>query len=277
MNVSAPFRNEMLKMWKRPAAWVTLGLFTFITLADLGREFFEARKDPTDPFALPEAWVQVLGEEVMIGLIFGSVLLILLIAAEFSWRTARQNVIDGLSKTQWFTAKALLVPFVAALFLAERTLVGGALAWAGSQNAAAGSGPLMGLAQWSALGGFFVAGLGYGSLALAAATAIRSSGPAMAVWFAWFAFGERLIAGTLGWLFEGLKPALRFLPVATFSKLTDYVQYDPVAYRRAVEWASEHESGAPELYDPGVYLLVSALWILVLVAASYGWFRRHDL
>ena len=108
----AAFRSEMRKMWKRPATWVTLGLFGLMTVADLIGEYRRARKDPDDPFFLPDAWSQILGEEVMVGFIFASVLVILLVAAEFSWRTARQNVIDGLSKTQWYWAKVLLIPIL---------------------------------------------------------------------------------------------------------------------------------------------------------------------
>ena len=185
--IGAAFRSEMLKTWKRPATWVTLGLFGLITFADLFDEYREARKDPEEPFFLPDAWSQILGEEVMIGFIFASVLVILLVAAEFSWRTARQNVIDGLSKTQWYSAKVLLLPLLAGLFLALRVVVGGSFAFAGTDPSTDAT--LFGAAQISALGGMFITGLGYTSLALFIATAIRSSGPAMAVWFAWFAFG----------------------------------------------------------------------------------------
>ena len=72
----------------------------------------------------------------MVGFIFAAVLVILLVAAEFGWRTARQNVIDGLSKTQWFAAKVLLLPLLTALFLALRVLVGGTLALAGTDLSA---------------------------------------------------------------------------------------------------------------------------------------------
>jgi len=151
--IAGAFRAEMWKMWKRPATWVTLGLFGLITFADLFDEFRDARKDPEDRFFLPDAWGQILGQEVLIGFIFASVLLILLVASEFSWRTARQNVIDGLSKTQWYSAKVLLLPFLVALFLALRVVVGGSFALAGTDLSAGVT--LFGAAQLSALGGMF--------------------------------------------------------------------------------------------------------------------------
>jgi len=273
--MGAAFRSEMRKMWKRPATWVTLGLFGLMTVADLIGEYRRARKDPDDPFFLPEAWSQILGEEVVVGFIFASVLVILLVAAEFNWRTARQNVIDGLSKTQWYSAKVLLLPLLSALFLALRVAVGGSFALAGTDLSAGAA--LFGTAQLSALGGMFVTGLGYTSLALFAAVAIRSSGPAMAVWFAWFAFGERLLVGGLGSLFESLRPVLKWAPVMTFDRLRDYSQYDPETFRRASEWAARHERPAPELEALGPALAGSLYWIVALIVVGWLWYRRRDL
>lgn len=271
----AAFRSEMRKMWKRPATWVTLGIFGLITVADLIGEYRRARRNPDDPFFLPDAWSLILGEEVMVGFIFASVLVILLVAAEFSWRTARQNVIDGLSKTQWYWAKVLLIPVLVALFLALRVAVGGSFALAGTDLSVGAE--LFGNAQLSALAGMFVTGLGFASLALFASVAIRASGPAMAVWFAWFAFGERLVVGGLGALFEGLRPILKWAPIMTFSRLRDYVQYDPEAFRRAAERAVEHELPVPELEALGPAFAGSFLWIAALLV--FGWlrYRKRDL
>jgi len=273
--IAAAFRGEMRKLWKRPATWVTLGLFGLITLTDLVGPYRDARKNPDAPFLLPDAWSQILGEEITVGFIFSSVLVILLVAAEFSWRTARQNVIDGLSKTQWYSAKLLLLPFLTALFLALRVVVGGLLALAGTDLSAGAT--LFGTVQLSALGGMFLTGLGYCSLALFAALAIRSSGPAMALWFAWFAFGERLVVGGVGKVFEGLRPVLRWAPVMTFDRLRDYIQYDPEALRKVAEWAVENEQPVPELEALGPAIAGSIGWIAGLTLLGWLWYRRRNL
>jgi len=268
--------NEMLKMRKRPAFWITIGFFTFVTLMDLGEEFYAALKDPSDPFSLPTAWVEILGQQMVVGAIFAAVLLILLSASEFPWRTARQNVIDGLSKSELFVGKLMLLPLLAALFAAERVLAGVVLALFGT-DAGAATGPLMGGIQWAAIGGFTLASMGYASLALAAALAIRSSGPAMAVWFFYFAVGENLIRGGLGAPFEGLRPALGWLPLGTFGRLTSYVQYDPEAFRRAVEVAAQSDRSPPTHADLGLPVLATAAWIAAFVLLSYLSFRKRDL
>ena len=50
----AALRAEMLKMWKRPATWVTLGLYGLIMFADLFDEYRDSRSPDGDPFALPQ-------------------------------------------------------------------------------------------------------------------------------------------------------------------------------------------------------------------------------
>lgn len=274
--IAAAFRSEMRKMWKRPATWVTLGLFAAITFADLFDAYRDAGKDPGRPFSLPGAWPQILGDEVMIGYIFAAVLVILLVAAEFSWRTARQNVIDGLSKSQWYAAKVLLLPLLVVLFFGLRVVTGAGLALAGTDPPAVGAAPF-GTVQLAALGGMTLAGLGYVALALLAATAIRSSGPAMAVWFAWFAFGERLLAGALGRMFEGLRPALRWAPMTTFNRLRDYLVYDAEALRRAAELAASQDRAPPQVHAAGPAVLGSVAWIVMLVLLGWWWYRRRDL
>jgi len=270
------FRNEMLKMWKRLATWVTLGFFSFITFMDLGGDFWSANIKGEGSFALPDAWRAIFGEDAMVGLIFGSVLVILLVASEFSWRTARQNVIDGLSKSQWFAAKLMLVPIIGLLLLVARTGFGGILGLVGA-NMSDAAGPFVGLPQLAAFGGVFLASLGFGSLALAVASMVRASGPAMAIWFFWIAMGERLLALITGQLFEGSRPFLKYLPATAFQGMTEYEQYDPSTFERAVQWAAENERPAPEAVDMTVLAAVVVAWIAVFVVTSYLSFRTRDM
>lgn len=272
--IRAALSGEMRKMWKRPATWVTLALYALITFADLFDEYRDARA-AGEPLALPGAWSTILGQGVVIAFVFASVLLILLVAAEFGWRTARQNVIDGLSKTQWYGAKLLLIPFVVALFLGLRVLVGVAVAWPGTDLtiAPAPIGPV----QLRAIAGMWLGGMGYASLAVFAAAAIRSSGAAMAVWFAWFAFAERLLAAGLGSLFESTRAGLRWLPIATFSRLNGYVRYDSETFRRAAEWVAEQDGAIPDQVALGPAVAGTLAWIAALAVGGWLWYRRRDL
>lgn len=277
MSVGATLlRNEVLKARKRLAFWVTLGLFAFITAMEHGEDWYRAMRDPERSFALPVAWASVFSEGSVLALIFASVILILLVSSEFSWRTARQNVIDGLSKTQWFWGKALLIPLAALLFVFFQVAIGGGFALAGTELGAADA-SLAGPPVLAAAAGLLLAALTAASLAFAAAMAIRSAGPAMAVWFAWMGFGERLLASGLGRVFEGLRDALGYLPFLATQRLLDFRSYDAAALQRAVERAEEAGRAPPTPPDAATAALVCAGWIALLVGGSLVWFRRRDL
>lgn len=272
----ALFRNEWLKTFKRLATWVVIGLYTFILCVSFGEQYFDARGDPEEVFALPAAWSEILGEMAIPGLIFGGVLLILLVAGEFSWRTARQNVIDGLSKQQWFWAKSILMPLLALLFVGALVLIGGTFGYLGTDTAAAVE-PLIRGGVWAAIGGTTLAFLLLGSMAFAAAMAVRSSGGAMAVWFFYIAFGETLLRGGLAQLGEWIEPALRFAPFRLVQAAAEYIQWDPVAFAQAVERAVANDRTPPEIWEPGTLVLAMLAWVAFFVLASFLWFRRRDL
>lgn len=102
-------RNEWFKARHRLAFVVTLGLFTFINVMEYGDEALRSRRDNDYTFGLPEAWSSIFGGDSLLLLIFGSIVVVMLASSEFTWRTARQNVIDGLDKTQWFWGKVIML------------------------------------------------------------------------------------------------------------------------------------------------------------------------
>lgn len=229
----------------------------------LRKRWWEARGSAEATFALPGAWPEILGAQlVRPGLIFGALLILLLVVSEFSWRTARQNVIDGLSKPAWLRGKVYLLLLVGALFLAVQLATGLAFAAAGTE--ALGPAALLpGAHQLSAAGGILLAYLGYGGLALLVAVTVRSPGPAVGVWFLYVAAGERLLATLFGYVGPPVEAAARFLPVHLFNGLVVYEQHDPAAAAGGVAWE--------------VLLPVAVGWIAVFVAASYVVHAHRDV
>lgn len=271
------FANEWFKLRKRTAFWLTLGFFAFIATMANGEEFYRARNDPERTFALPGAWAEVIGEMGVVLLIFASVAVILLVTSEFSWRTARQNVIDGLSKTQWFWGKVLLLPVLGLVFVVTLVGIGGGFALAGTDLAAAG-GPLVPFSVFQTLGaillGFFVVG----GLALFISLAVRSSGGAMAIWFFWIAVGEQqIVAGLLGRFFESLRPLLGYLPWTNVQRAIAFRNYDAPTFQRMVEAAQEAGRTVPTRPDIGTITLVNLGWIALFVGVAFFWFRKRDL
>ena len=113
------WRIETLKAVKRPAFWVTMGVFTvFNAIAIL------SSGGPSSEASFPDAWRGIIEPATNLGPVFLAALMILLFAPEFRWRTARQNVIDGLGKEQFYWGKVLLLVPMMAVFIAIPMVIG---------------------------------------------------------------------------------------------------------------------------------------------------------
>lgn len=276
MRRDAVYRNELVKMIHRPATLVTVGLYALLTGAFFGASWYTARNQAGVEFSLPGAWSQVVGGNSQATWIFGSVLLILLVAGEFSWRTARQNVIDGVSKQRWYLGKAFLVPALAVLFVGLQVGLGGGFAMAGTELSEL---PRALPEGWhvAALGGVLLGFTGYATLALLAAVLLRSTGAAMAVWFFYVVAGESMLQGGLRYLGGVASETASYLPVEAFGRVARLVQYSPVAQARAAARAAERGAATLELMDTGLAVAVAAAWIAALFAVGLVSFRRRDL
>lgn len=268
-------RNEWFKARKRLASWVTFGAFVLIAGLGFGSNYLQARGDADRVYALPGAWPEILGEPIEIASFFAAILLILLVASEFSWRTARQNVIDGLSKEQWFWGKTLFLPIVAVAFMLAVVVLGGGFALAGTDLAALER-PLIESIHGAVIGGGLLRLVGYGSLALAAAMAIRSTGAAMGVWFLYVALGEPVLLPLALRRLE-LVEWIRYLPVNVFNATSNYLQWDPVAFGDAIQRAIDRGAAPPQIWETGSLLVVAGGWIGFFLIGSFLWFRGRDL
>lgn len=266
-------RNEWFKARKRVAFWIALGFYAFFTIMNHGQPFLER----SEGFRLPDVWTAVFGDESTMVVIFAALTLVLLCATEFGWRTARQNVIDGLSKSQWFWGKALLLPMVGLAFVGVHVLIPTVLALIRTDFAAA-EGPLVPLSVLQAAGGLGLAFLSVAALAFLLSLVIRRTGAALAVWFLWIgpiesgmlpALVGRFLPDHTGWL--------EYLPFTNGFPLLEFRNYDAPAYERyaaAVEAAGRTPS--PPL-DPAWHLVAAAAWTALLVGIAYISFRRRDL
>lgn len=268
--------GEWFKARKRPASYITFGFFAFVTLMDHGESLFRSRRDADYTYALPEAWSSVFSGDSVLMLFFGCIALVMLVSSEFAWRTARQNVIDGLSKSQWFWGKAMLLPMVGLVFLATKLGIGG-----GSAVLAGGftdlSGPAFPPSVLAASGGLLLAFLTVGSLAFLFSTWIRSSGPAMAAWFFWVAMGEQIVPQLLGRPFPALRTALGYLPFNSAQKLLEFWVWDASAYQRIVAQAASAEGTPPPPPDLALDVAVNVGWVVVLLGVAYWLYSRRDL
>jgi len=267
------YKNELIKASKRLATWVTFLFFSFIVFMEYGSSYFEARNNDERYFGLPEEWPDIIASDGQIQSIFAAVILILLVASEFQWRTSRQNVIDGLSKNQWFVGKLLLVPTVAIVLYGWRVVLAGFFAWLGT-DASVSSDPMVSGVHVAAAASVLIGVLLIVSLAYFLAMAVRNSGPAMGL-FLVFLFIEQIFTAIFtrfGWEF-----AAKLLPFGVADRFFRWIQYDPVAFDAAVRQAVEADRAPPEIWDAGFLYAAGLGWTAVLLLGSYLWYRKRDL
>lgn len=277
MTSTVLIRNEWIKTTKRLAFWVTLlCLGGLVSIMALDRRMSGLASEKVPLFQLPDGWSFIIGEPGPLPGMFAAVLMILLVANEFSWRTARQNVIDGLSREQFYAGKTLLLPGISLGVALLVVGIGAGVALLGTELGSL-SGPLASSHDLALLGGGVLSILGMGAVGLLLAATVRGGGPAIALFFLYMGFGERLMALLVNRLLPALVPLLPYRPVELFMSLVRSDNYYPAAQEAAIASALEHGREAPTFLDPGTMAAVAAGWIALFLLVGFLTFRRRDL
>ena len=265
--------NEWFKARKSLAFWLPLGFFTASAVLNHADAF--VRGDDSATF--PLVWSNIFGVESSFVLVFAALSLLLLTATEFSWRTARQNVIDGMSKSQWFWGKCLLLPIVGSAFIAVHILIPVSFALIRTDFGAV-DGPLVPGSVWAALGGLVLAFLSACAFAFFLALAIRRTGAALGVWFIWvFPVESAMITPFVQRSFPDHAGWIEYLPWLNHFHLRSFAAYDAAAYERYV--APFEAAGRVPLpvNEPTWHLVTAGAWTAVFLGAALISFRRRDL
>jgi ABC-2 type transport system permease protein len=258
-------RNEAIKIKRRSAFWVAFWAFTGLMALVFGSMRYQSahpQRVNQEVFALPGAWREILGGPGVMAAFFAAMVLMLLVASEFTWRTARQNVIDGLSKEEFFAGKLLLLPAVGLLFFGVLILVGGGIALSASHDTA---GPLVRGIDAEMIGGALVGLFGWGALAFLLAVVIRSSGPAIGAFFLYFLI-EQILGQLIAHNGSAAATVTRYFPTEVFKAL-----WQPASY------LAVPRPGQPPSIAPSVLMWVSAAYIVALLSAAFALYRRRDL
>ena len=266
-------RIEALKTTRRLAFWVTAGIFAAVNAIFAANGVRNAIQSPHPSLSLPDAWPELLQVSANIGPFFLGVTMILLFAPEFSWRTARQNVIDGLSKERFYAGKLILLAILVGLFLVLPIAIGGAAALVSPGES---GWPLIRLSDFNYM---LACGLGlllWGSGAFMLAALLRSSGAAMGILFVYLLV-EKILSQVLADASEALHSALAFLPAKVFEELADRRLHYPEMLER--ENAMRAEQGRPLLEFHGFELLAGAAlaYSAVFLLTAFVSMRRRDL
>ncbi len=214
-------KTEWLKIKNYRTFWILAILFV-VSIFGVNYIAYQIQsnrpKDPmaaaligTPPFQFPEVWQTV---SYMSGflLFIPGLLIITSITNEYSFKTHRQNIIDGWSRWQFIGVKMLLVSIIA---LAS-TLIVFFIAICFGLAEGESSFSFHGLGY---IGYFFVQALSYTSAALLFGLLLKRSGIAIGLFFVYAVVLENMLAGILN---KYAHPAGYFLPLESTDSLIPF-------------------------------------------------------
>ena len=209
------------------------------------------------PFAFPIVWQSVAYIAGWLHFI-PAILLILTVTSEFSFRTHRQNLLEGWSRVQFLGAKwatALGLTFYTVVVALVVTVIAGAVSK---------STPTVEGGEYLLL--FFLQSLVYNAFSLLLAFLIRRAALSLAAFLMYSVILENILAFLLNLKFTGVG---NYLPLEAAGGLV------PIPYLK-----EQAEKVAPGLIaDPGlvVFGLVSVGYLCLFAGILWARFRREDL
>lgn len=187
--------TEWLKIKRYRTFWILAGLFLLLMPLwnyEIAHGFIKMGGGKNginflnSAYTFPEVWGN-LGWWGSIFILFISILVIILTTNEYSFRTNRQNVIDGWSRLQFFHAKVLVVFALAIVATLYLFLLGMLFGWLNS-------GYLYGLfGHFRQVGYFFILSLDYLGFALLIAILVRRSGLAIGLFLLYSMIIENIL------------------------------------------------------------------------------------
>ena len=194
----------------------------------------------TPPFQFPEVWHTV-SYVCSFLLFFPGLIIIILMTNEFSYKTHRQNIIDGISRTQFIYVKMMLCVLIA---LVSTLIIFFVALFFGLHEGNAS----FGLENMQYVGLFFIQTLSYTTLALVIATLFRRSGISIGVYFLYAEILDQLLSLAASHYFNN---AGRYFPLESNDNLIPF----PL-FKNAKEQIIEPANITYMLITAAVYLVI---------------------
>jgi len=253
---------ELKKIMPYPTFWIFAGLYivmvvlAFCSIASLKIQGNGplAMIQLTSYYTFPDIWHTLTYIAGFFNLLLG-VLIIILVTNEFTFRTLRQNIIDGWTLTNFLTAKIILLVFLAlctAVFVFLFGMIYG-LIKSPSVDAADM------FAQISFLLAYFIQALAYFCFALFMGTLFKKAGTGIIIFLVYSKIAEPLI----GWkLPDNIKA---YLPFHNISKLIDI----PAVKMAGI---TVYNSESPL----GIHFAATLIYSAAFIFATYLLLRKRD-
>ena len=189
---------EWLKLKNYRTFWILSILFV-ISIFGINYLFHtilnnDVLKNPTmtfiiggPPFQFPQVWQAISWVSGLI-LIIPGLLIVISITNEYSFKTHRQNIIDGMSRTQFIMVKMLLAVIISIIttILVFITAVGFGMAEGGASFSFSGI---------IYIGYFFIQALNYSFVAILISLLLKRSGVSIGVYFLYATIIENMLWG----------------------------------------------------------------------------------
>ncbi len=262
---------ERIKLRRRSAFQLAVIIFAGFTLVMMGGLVYAIQTERMT-IKLPAFWVDAHGMLSQFVMLFSLVTVVNLIAPEYAWKTSRQNVIDGLSREQWFSAKLLTVPVVVLLFYVMGVTIVGLTGAIFVER----TDVFMTAGQVRAFTiGILACSLGFSSLSLLASFLTRNTAGAIALVLGYVSLGEQMIRLLLQRIGPEAAGYGRYLPAQVFSTLNQMQHWDPQPLPERIQAAMRARLGEP--VDTGVLLALAAGYAALCILGSFLLVRRQDL
>ena len=258
---------EWLKIKRYRTFWILSGLFAVLLplwnlevaggMLKIGGSGKDGLNVLNTAYSFPQVWGN-LGFWGSVFILFISILVIILTTNEYSYRTNRQNVIDGWKRMDFFNAKIVLVVSLSIVVTVYLFLLGVVF---GSVN----SGSLSGLfTEFQQVGYFFLLSLDYLGFALLIALWIRRSGLAIGLFLLYSFIIENILKSMINANFD--KPYGNLLPLQASDELLPL----PLFQLAKTMFPGGQAIGMP------VYALGAVCWCVIYYFAGRAMLMRSD-
>lgn len=216
-------RIELNKLRSFRAFWILTGMYflglggmllsiqgVFNTLFDehIPPPMQSAFGDLWDFYSLPDGWHKMSWIASLFNYLL-PIVVIIIVSSEFSYKTVRQNIINGMSRAQWMTGKLLLMAFFA---LASTMVLFLITLFMGLFHSDLGEGAQL-FSQMGYILGYFIQTTGYLTLAMLLSILIRNTGVTIGIMTLYSFFLELVIEYRFDESVRG------FFPLRAFSNL----------------------------------------------------------
>ncbi len=280
---------ESIKTTRAVSFWISLGIFALFSFFILWFNFHGTtvvNGQEVSNMLLPRDWERLLSQFKGLQIIFVPISLILLTASEFTFKTARQNVIDGLSKESFLISKLLTTLALTLLYILLPLLLGALFNLSATNTEPTETArALITSHELFLFGTYLLALLGYGFLGLFFAFLTRSTGSAIALYVLYLVL-EGLAGGLLQFS-STLKSIVKFFPTKVFDELVNSFRFDSESLaelQSQIKRAEEMGQTIPDAvyaqlpqFETEVMLLLALLYIGLIGGATYILFKQRDL